>query len=304
MPQADDEYFYGTLTHSHLEDWANDAFSGLKKLVEHNVDARITDAFTNACEFVQDIKFGHTGASAFRLEGSTMLLNASHLVRVFELISADLAADDAGSGIHPDSYLLYTSFAVALFTLHELRHIDQNMASFEDVQILKSLDMAFVIAEFDLLADRDAVMAFALIFADAAAGGSYLEAFKIGLFFSKQYFFRSFSFDPKSKPHKALRAASMLLMLARFAVHESCAQNLKTPLDAALIIVATSPPAASSYQYHFVVLADLPSRHIFHISDLSWSDGLASLLVAIENEDTDRALIIATTLVEAKMLNH
>lgn len=76
MPQIDDEDYYGTLIRSHLDDWANDTFSGLRKIVEQNLDPRITAAFSNACKSIENIKFGHTGESAFRIEGGTMYLRA------------------------------------------------------------------------------------------------------------------------------------------------------------------------------------------------------------------------------------
>lgn len=296
MPQEDDEQEHLILPHSRISDWANDALIALRRIVASRTDDRVVIGFAKAVQAVSRIEIGHSGDAAFSLNAGVMRLNAEPLARVFTLIAEDLGIDqDQKSALRPSDYLLYAEAAVALFVLHELRHIDQGLSEFKDVQTLKGMGLAPLIAELDLAADRDAIMAFSLIYADRISDGDYYDAFKIGLSFSPWYFFRAFSFDPKIKPEKALRAASIILMLARSLISEKYNCVPSTPLDSMLSICL---PVTTELASGFVILADQPSRHIYKICDKTWSDGLADILVSIENIDMPRAIGIAMNLVD------
>lgn len=284
---------------STLQEWAENCIGDLRKYARENPKSDAAQRFAAALETVRRVDIAELDDRAFTLESGTLILNAVPLWRTFAIVSEDVSA--VNLDLDPTEIIPLCKMILAIFLLHELRHIDQRMDRYEDVQALKQLGFAPLIAELDLLADRDALIAFSALFAGDFEGGEE-EAFQTGLAFSPRYFFKAFDFDPQSKPHKTLRAVSLILMLARnFCSHDSTIEP-DVPVTAALSFYGLEALNELD-ERGFVIIAEQPSRCIYQIADEQWSKALAQIIAAIEAKNYELALANAMAIVQVKEFN-
>jgi hypothetical protein len=131
--------------------------------------------------------------------------------------------------------------AIGCYVIHEVRHISQGIALYEDVSALKEVN-AGIIGALDLQADVEAARAYALMTVSAAGDQSieaYLEAFAEAIYFMGRFNFRSFGV-PMAKPWKVARALGLTMMLARIATARSEGRAVEIhssglPLDTPLL---------------------------------------------------------------------
>ncbi len=279
-----------------VQDWAEDCIARLRKFAADNPTDEVSRRFEAALREIKNVDVRKLDRRAFILSEGLFTLNAVPLSRVFQTVLEELSIDELE--LDPQEIIPLCRMIVAIFLLHEMRHIDQGVERFEAIQSLKELGFSPLIAELDLLADRDALVAFAAIFADDF-GGDSLEAFATGLAFSPSYFFKAFDFDPKTKPHKTLRAVSLILMLARIYSARDAGVKANIDLTAALSFygleaIGETTPA------RFVIIAEQPSRRIYQIADEDWSNALAEIITAVEERDYGQALAFAMDIVKRR----
>lgn len=170
------------------------------------------------------------------------------------------------------------------YVLHEVRHRTQGLAEFEDVQALKSVAGPAAMSEYDTLADRDAAMALATLYAEDDSRGAYLSAFRDALFFSSKFFFQIFPI-PASRPDKVARAMAILFMAARLAKRDlshTVIERPDRPLDAPLHV------SLSSSQKRLAIHLGEPSKRLLGIANDE--DGVGDLISQICDGDYDAAL--------------
>ncbi|MDP4575590.1 hypothetical protein Q9K02_10620 [Qipengyuania sp. G39] len=284
------------ITASTLQEWAENCIGRLRSYAETKPESDAAHRYAEALRSVRRVEIAELGDRAFNLEGDTLTLNATPLWRTFEVVFEDISDEDLQ--LDPGQIIPLCNMILAIFLLHELRHIDQRVERFEDVQVLKSLGFSPLVAELDLLADRDALIAFSALFRNDFEDGE-MEAFETGLAFSPRYFFKAFDFDPAKKPHKTLRAVSLILMLARIYCAKNSPEKPIVSLDAALSFYGLE--ALNDMEDRpFVILAEQPSRRIYQIADADWSVALARIIASVEKRDYDGALALGMLIIENK----
>lgn len=279
-----------------IQEWAEDCISKLRKHAERKPEGDAAQRFAAALSNVKRVTVSDLKDRAFYLSSGTLTLNAVPLQKTFEIILQEVSSESIE--LDPSEFMPLCKMVVAIFLLHEMRHIDQGVERYEDIQTLKELGFSPLIAKFDLLADRDALVAFSQIFSDTFDGDELL-AFKTGLAFSPRYFFRAFDFDPLTKPHKTLRAVSLILMLARIFQSQEPDRTPKVCLTAALSFYGLET-LDELEERPFVIVAEQPSRRLYAIADLEWRSALATIIRAVEAKDYDSALGYAMAIVKAK----
>lgn len=290
------------ISSANLEHWAEECLLRLRRHASEHPGSATAIRFGRSLRLIGDITLGDTGEAAFRLDNGIFILNPEPLVQVFLRIRGEMFPDNGQLfGLSSELFLKYCQFVLAVYLFHEMRHIDQHIDDFEDIQTLKSIGLPSLVAEFDLLADRDAIVAFAEIYQGGEIGGGYLEAFKVGLSFSTSYFFHNFEFSPKLKPHKSLRAVGIVVMLARLLVAEDYPNiEPKTSLDSALTFYGIEGLGDDSSLQGFAIISEQPSRSIYQIGDGAWASALYGMLEAIEKHNFDLAIAIAMRVVRDK----
>ena len=135
-----------------------------------------------------------------------------------------------------------------------------------------------------MLADRDAASAFAHLKSANYPDTPYLEHFQEALYFSAQYFFKTFEFS-KRRPHKVLRSVGLILMLGRLIETEgNHSLSYEIPLDSTISLQGlglTGP---------YILLAEQPAKKLALIASDSQADEIAEIIEAIEDNDFDLAL--------------
>lgn len=279
-----------------LQEWAENCIAKLRQYALDKPGSDAAQRFATALSSVRTVEIEELDGQAFDLDADKLTLNAAPLWRTFAIVYEEMS--DEALELDPEQIMPLCKMILAIFLLHELRHIDQRLEKYEDVQKLKEFGFAPLIAELDLLADRDALIAFSAIFADEFEGGE-AEAFVTGLAFSPRYFFRAFDFDPKAKPHKTLRAVSLVLMLARNYCAEDSGSLPTVPLTAALSFYGLE--ALSEMEDRpFVIVAEQPSKRVYAIADNDWREAFAMIISAIETKDYEFALAIAMRIISVK----
>jgi len=179
--------------------------------------------------------------AAFVLDEPTrvMTFNTGHVRSLLDAIMRDV--DTATERLAPGEIGRLARLAIELLILHEVRHLSQGVGDYGDVQKLKAIS-EMLVGEFDLLADRDAAQAYALLRTleeGTAKPVDYVRFFAEAIFFMGQYCFPAFK-APLNKPSKVARALGLTLMVARIAradVTETIDADHagRLPLDTALV---------------------------------------------------------------------
>ena len=179
-----------------------------------------------------------SSGAAYELRDGVMTMNTAHVQNLLEAIVNDV--DTAAYRLKDGEIGRLVRLAVELFILHEVRHTSQGVGDYADVQKLKALSEKLV-GQFDLLADRDAAQAYALLRATEKKKSNYndyVRHFGEALFFMGQYCFPAFK-APLTKPHKVARALGLTMMLARIALWHELGHDAKRadrlPLDTPLM---------------------------------------------------------------------
>lgn len=279
-----------------LSEWIGGAFSRLAARIAAHPDGQTARAYAPALAAVDafEIRSFETSA-AFALSGRILELNSGPLLKVLDAVSGDLESEiadrDGRSALHGP--VSYAEAVTAVYLLHELRHIGQGMADYETVQSLKSRGLSSVVAEIDLCADFDAIRVFADIYSEEI-GGSWTDAFKLGLYFSFKYFLRVFDF---SKPIKSLRAASLLITMARCELVDGLDKNSAVPIDAMITFRGIDHAKEENLGQDVVLMANYISCGIYRLGDAQVGDIVSEILVEIAAGDIDRAYYNARLLV-------
>ncbi len=278
------------------EAWATDCVQRLRQLALSDPSHQAAVRYAAALSMIQDIRIRSLGQEAFQIEGQTLVLNADSLERVFRTVDDDLGR--GGEGLDPAEFAFLCQMITAVFLLHEMRHIDQGIGSYSDVKKIQGLGLAPLIAEFDLLADRDALLIFSEIYGEFFS--SRLEAFQSGLWLSPNYFFRAFEFNPKEKPHKFLRAASLMLMLAR--TNEVTSPGTSYPPVDSVISFYGLEANALDHSRPFALIAEQPFRRVYAIADEDWQNWLMNMMNYFEEKNFRMAFACSCQIVREKEL--
>ncbi len=183
---------------------------------------------------------------AFEVHDGVLRISETPIAHLLTVIVNDIEHQIDSGAVAIDAVdvpdLLERVFAQYIF--HELRHRTQGLTQHSDVQALKALGAADLVADYDVLADRDAACAVATVYAKDGTRNAYLSTFKEALFFSTNYFFQVFPI-PSSRPDKIARAMSVLFMAARLAVrdlndNDTVEENSEFPLDAPLKVTIST----------------------------------------------------------------
>lgn len=251
-------------------------------------------AFGAALRKVTAFRIEIFSGGAFRFEPETghFIINAQPLTMLFDRVAADIhQAIERGEDAPQDLLPLVQKQVFRVYLLHEIRHIPQGVGDYSVVQDLKKIAGPEIMAELDVLADRDAAAAFAalecLIFDETRE--SYLRLFQRALFFSGQYSFPVFKFTA-DRTFKMARAIAVTFMAARI----SCAKNLKDdagghtlPLDSCLLV-----KVAKDYTSYAVMTGNPDTQVVSVVCEVP-DDRLKKLVRAIEDNDFDEALNMA-----------
>jgi hypothetical protein len=179
-----------------------------------------------------------TSGAAFEIEDGFMTMNTGHIRGLLLEIVTDV--DNSPHQLQESEIGRLVRLAIELFILHEVRHLSQGVDEYESVQKLKIIAEKLV-GQFDLIADRDAAHAYALLRGaekKKSNFGDYIRHFGEALFFMGQFCFPAFK-TPLNKPHKVARALGLTMMLARIALAQTLGYDAKRansmPLDTALM---------------------------------------------------------------------
>lgn len=239
------------------------------------------------------IEFRRLGSeAAFRIDGKAVVFNLSVAEKIYA--SLDEACDN------PEKVSLFESI-LRLFMLHELRHITQGLASYDDVQALKGIGQDDLIAQYDFTADVDATKAFA-VFQCVATGDlssrAFIRSFKTGLYLHVFHCIPLFGFR-KSKPAKMGRAMGLVLMLARLSLLERLTMahvdtSRLRPVTDGLFVRPNDTFLEASIQW----LSGAPALASV---ECEFAPGwLLDLADAIEAHDMERALQVALKYLQRK----
>jgi hypothetical protein len=227
---------------------------------------------------------------AFSLKEGVLTINRIPLSALARYIRADFVACREGARHVPDPAMIDAVIkrTALLFLFHELSHVRQGVGRYESVAKLKQLAGANVMADLDLIADRDA----AIVVSGLLAGGKLdrreqLQAFKSMLFLMGQYCFPVFGFSRENLP-KMARAVGLVLMAARLSAADWVEGWSKDDESLALDSCLMCYPGAdlSSLSLHILE----PSPRILTVeADLPDQD-LAQLVASIETGAFEHAI--------------
>lgn len=259
-----------------LSDWIGGAFLRLDAYVKRWPHSQAAQVYGPALAAVENFSIEALDiAAAFNLSERIFTLNSEPLQKVLEAVSSDLESElaDEENRLGWHGSVSYAEAVAAIYLLHELRHIGQGMAGYDTVQSLKSRGLSSVIAEIDLCADFDAIRAFADIYGEEL-GSSWTDAFKLGLYFSFQYFLRIFDF---SKPVKSLRAASLLISMARCELVDGLDRQSPIPIDAMITFRGIDHADAENLGHDIVLMANYISCGIYKLGDAQVGDMVSDM---------------------------
>lgn len=209
-----------------------------------------------------------TGAAYVLDEAGVMTVNVSHIVGMLARIADDVEADalvsPAERRLAPTEFGRLMRLAVEVFLLHEIRHISQGISEYGTVQKLKAASAKPIIGTLDLIADRDAAYAYALLQSIEARDISvkvYLQHFAEALFFGLTYGFPAFKVD---QPHKTARALGIAMMLARVVAAQR-AGTLEAQQESMLPLHTTLIPHIDPTETAIAVLATTPDLRLVTI---------------------------------------
>jgi hypothetical protein len=154
-----------------------------------------------------------------------------------------------------------------------------------------------VIAELDLLADRDAACAFAEMQSDDRDRTSYLEAFQEALFFSVNYFFETFDFSKRSRPHKVLRSVGVFIMMGRLlATQDHWEEDYAVPLDSTISLrgMTISGP--------YLLFAEQPWKQLLMVATDAEAALIGDIIEAVEQKDMGLALGLSEALANEQLI--
>lgn len=225
-------------------------------------------------------------AGAFVFKDGRLAIAEEPISHLLTVILNDLEArfDDGRVSVEKHEIPKMLERVVVEYMLHEVRHRTQGLAEFSDVQALKAIAGASVMAEYDTFADRDAALAMAALYAEDESRSAFLRSFREALFFSTTYFFQVFPI-PANRPDKIARAMAILFMAARLAkrdlvepVAEVDGRRLDMPLHVSL----------STSQKKLAIHRGEPSKELLGVAN-DW-DGVGELMTQICGGDFDSAL--------------
>lgn len=281
--EGDDE----NLTISVLEDsiligWATEIITSARSASLAAPGSLIATRFGTVLHSLSEIVLDDTLDGSFDIVGGVLKLQPRFIQKTLNFVISELARDE--NGIAPSEYMIVCKDVFCVYLLHELRHVEQGIGKYSTIRQLKEFRFAEIIAEFDLLADRDAASAFAILKSDNDDQIAYLEHFQEALFFSAQYFFRTFEFS-KRRPHKVLRSVGLILMLGRLI--ETSGNH---GLDYAIPLDSTISLQGLDLTGPYILLAEQPAKKLALITTALQADEIGEIIEAIEDNDFNLAL--------------
>lgn len=263
---------------SFLECGAADACKKLATAVTGSaaIPAEVRNKFYKAVVDVEAVTIRTLASTngAFVIEGSTMLVSEEPVAKLLTVILNEVAQDLEGNepSLSESEIPLLLEKVFIQYVFHELRHRSQGLAGLANVRILRDVAGPHVMSEYDVMADRDAALAVASIYAEDETRASFLRAFREALFFSTKYFFQVFPI-PQDRPDKIARAMAILFMAARLAKKDllgSVEENEDRPLDASLYVTL------STQNKKLAIHRGEPSRELLGFADND--DGVGDLI--------------------------
>lgn len=246
--------------------------------------------FVRPFESISAIRFAPlTSGAAFELNKSTgvMTMNTGHATGMFNAILLDVADTNGRSGVEnldESEVSRLMMMALMLLIFHEVRHSSQGVAEYDTMQGLKKLGLERVIGDLDLLADRDAAHAYAILNSIESGDPSshaYITAFRDALFFMGQYCFPAFKV-PQDKPYKVARALGLTMMLARIVLAERDNRIQQEHAGALPLDVALMPQIRPLYD-GITILAYTPDLRVLSIDSDIDPTFLSSLCAKLDS---------------------
>ena len=229
-----------------------------------------------------------TDHGAFLVDEGRLRISEEPIARLLIFALEDIrgrATDDPAER-YPDEIPELLERVFVDYILHELRHRTQGIGDYNIVQQLGNAGGKDVIAEFDVVADRDAAFTYAAIHAEGDGRNEFLASFKEALFLSCAYFFPVFrpSID---RPDKIARAIAVLLMAARLsdkALNDPIVEGDALPLDAPLFATL------SLGENQLAIYKAEPSKRLLAVATDRAGDGVSDLVAKVCDGDFDSAL--------------
>lgn len=272
---------------------ATDTIVRARQCAAKNPAGIIGSRFSTVLSQIDDVQFSGKVEGSFDLQSRVLTLNPDPIDKIIRSVLGSLQDKDVPAENHFS--IIQAVFTVYLF--HELRHVEQGIGKYQTVKLLKKFAFAELIAELDLLADRDSAAAYAELNNTTGEYDEYLALFKSALYFSVDYFFNSFDFSQKRRPHKVLRAVGLIMMLGRLMAYddiESQKSKSKTisdiPLDSAIVLRGMTPMGP------YVLLAEQPTKRLAFIAAEGQADVIAQIIEAIEAKNFGLALAFAESI--------
>ena len=252
----------------------------------HSVE--LSEKFLRAVADVERVTIESLAESvgAFSVEGGTLRIAEGPVAKLLAAVVSKYEQSllDNASSVEADELPVLLERVFIEYVFHEVRHRTQGLGLHGDVQALKSIAGKAAMTEYDVLADRDAALASAAIYADDESRAAFLKAFREALFFSTSYFFDVFPI-PAERPDKIARAMAVLFMAARVAQRDFSTEVIEDqslPLDATLYVSLSAPTRS------LAIHRGEPSRQLLGIANDQ--DGVADLMDQICSGNMEAAL--------------
>lgn len=233
------------------------------------------------------------GSGAFLVENGTVRFDEEPVAKLLEFVIKDVAGQsEGGHTLAPEEIPDLLEKVFVTYVLHELRHRTQGVQKYSAVRELKNIAGQGAMAEFDVLADRDAVYAFAAVENSSGSRIDFLSAFREGLFLSTAYFFRVFKPTP-DRPDKLARVIGVLLMAARLSgrdLSEPVVERDDLRLDAPLMV------KLSTGRNQLAIYKAEPSKRLLAVAKDEAGDNVSGLVADVEQGCFDAALTKSVAL--------
>lgn len=184
-------------------------------------------SFRNLCEV----------DGAFIISGEEITFDLNPILDILFCVVDQVKSIEEKKGLYldPTEIVAMQEDAVIIYCLHELRHISQGLATKSHVVEMTSVSGKEKLAELDIVADRDAMSAYAFVKSGGNDTLEYLDYFSKALYYSISIFLNVFNFSI-DRLDKFSRAAGLVLMQSRFAMKELGLDYGKAALDSTIVV--------------------------------------------------------------------